>query len=304
MQNCRLLLWCSLCVSALYRDYMLPHCANFVATGDVIQTSPVINLCAKAGSFAMTFVGGPSILTGAVLDAFDKRKVKATFLPVVTYLNEVTIVANLQRAASEGHLVGLELEQSLNASSLGLGGSNYTSILAAIDERAAIIQHFTGYKPTHLSIPDYSSWPLPALDAVTAHGYSITTYNLDSYDYRDANVLQNFESVLNTLSPNTRGAFISSQHDNVAASVNQTGAIIDFIIGKGYSLITLDVCVGGPSPLSQKGGSDMPVHSMNGSGVGQSAGSSDLSASSAQQTSYHSIGAAIVGASILCAMFV
>jgi peptidoglycan/xylan/chitin deacetylase (PgdA/CDA1 family) len=214
-----------------------------LVNADVIKSSPVISLCKKPGMFAMTFVGGPSILTGNVLDALEQRKVKASFIPVISHLNDVSIVANLQRAAQDGHLIGLCLEQSLNSTAMrgptDASTSNYADLLKAVDERASIVQGYIGYKPRFLSIPDYTAWGVDALDAIVKHGYVITTY-----DYRDTDILRNFKSVLDTLSPNTKGAFISVQRDGVAASVNQTGAIIDYIIEKGYRLVMLDECVG------------------------------------------------------------
>lgn len=239
------------------------------AQSDVIRMSPVISLCRTAGQFAMTFDGGPSIYTGDVLDAFDSRKLKATFHPVVSYLDNVAIVANLQRAASSGHLIGLSMEASLN-----LSGMNDSALLDAIDVRAQAVQYYTGSKPRFLRIPNYSSLSMDQLNLISSHGYVITTYNIDSYDYTSSDSLQNFKKVLDVLSNNTKGAFISVQRDSVQSSVQQTGSIIDYILGKGYQIVTLDTCVAAPNLGGSGGGASGGGKGGSGSSGG---GGSDIS---------------------------
>jgi len=212
-----------------------------IASQAIIQ-NPVINLCQSPGQFAMTFDQGPSIYTGTLLDALDSRSVKGTFHPVVTYLGEAVVVANLQRAASSGHAIGLSIEPSIDLSSM-----SDDDIMSTIDSRAQQISSITGSTPVFLRLPNYLNMSITQLNMIISKGYIITTYNLDSYDYQTTDVLGSFQAVLNLLSPNTKGAFISVQRDYIETSVDATPQILDYIISKGYTLVTLDQCVRMPA---------------------------------------------------------
>jgi peptidoglycan/xylan/chitin deacetylase (PgdA/CDA1 family) len=211
---------------------------SVIAAASVLAIDPVVKLCQSPGMFAMTFDQGPSIYTGAVLDAFDSRNVKATFHPIVTYLSEASVVANLQRAAAEGHTIGMSLEANLN-----LADMTEAEVIDAVHSRAEIIEQIVGFKPVFLRIPNYKDMSNEQIRALIAKGYIITTYNLDSYDYSSPNVLQSYKNVLDLLSPNTKGAFISVQRDYIQDSANATPDIIDYIMDKGYTIVPLDKCV-------------------------------------------------------------
>lgn len=197
---------------------------------------PIINLC-SSGSFALTFDQGPGISTGIVLDALMEHNVKATFHPVVTFLNEAVVVANLQRAAEEGHLIGLSLEEDFE-----LDGLSDNDLIGEIDERAEIIKQKIGYKPVYLRIPNYKKLSSEQMALITKKGYIISTYNIDSYDYGKNDILGQYKLTLEKMSPNTKGGFISVQRDYLDASAEATGEVIQYIIDKGYNLVTLDQC--------------------------------------------------------------
>lgn len=211
--------------------------------GQAIRIDPVVRLCQSPGMFAMTFDQGPSIYSGAILDALGSRNVKASFHPVVTYLNEATTVANLQRAASEGHCIGLSIEPSVDLSS-----QSDSEMMESIDSRADTLKSVIGIRPYFLRIPNVANMTDAQINLIKSKGYVITTYNLDSYDYSSPNVLQSFKNVLDVLSNNTKGAFISVQRDYIPESANATPDILDYVMGKGYNLVTLDKCVRGAAP--------------------------------------------------------
>jgi len=229
-------------------------------SGDIIKKNVVVLFCQSPGMFAMTFDQGPSLYTGTVLDALASRNVKASFHPVVSYLSDPSVVANLQRAAQEGHTIGLSAEASLDLSQM-----NNDDIFNAIDSRAQSIQSVTGLMPKFLRIPNYKNLSDDQINFIISKGYVLTTYNLDSYDYVTTDVLKSFKDVLDKLSPNTKGAFISVQRDYILNSVNQVPDILDYVMGKGYNLVTLDQCVknaGGPGPDGGSGsgsGNNNPV---------------------------------------------
>ncbi len=216
------------------------------------QRTAIVSLCRTSGHFAMTFDGGPSIYTGTVLDAFDKKGLKATFHPLVTYLQDVSIVANLQRAVMTGHLIGLSIEQDLD-----LARMDIEMILSVIHSRVDALHNIIGQKPMYLRIPNVGSLKAEQIQAITKAGFIITTYNLDSYDYAiqttEDSVISSYKNILELLSNNTKGGFISVQRDTVAPSVRATSVIIDYIQSKGYKLVTLKDCVGARNSYLQGG---------------------------------------------------
>ncbi|KAM0681872.1 hypothetical protein MDAP_002837 [Mitosporidium daphniae] len=197
---------------------------------------PVVNLC-PSGYFAFTFDQGPSLYTGDILDALRNLNVKATFHPVVTFLNEAAIVANLQRAAEEGHLIGLSLEEDFE-----LNGISDEDLLDEISARADIIKQVVGYKPVYLRIPKYKDLGIEQLQKIISKGYIISTYNIDSYDYSKDDILGVYKQTLDKMSPNTKGGFISVQRDYLASSASATENVIEYVLEKGYKVVTIDQC--------------------------------------------------------------
>lgn len=284
---------------------VLMACLIQVSVNQRVKIDPVVKFCQSPGMFAMTFDQGPSIYTGTVLDALASRQVKATFHPVVSYLSEVTVVANLKRAAGEGHTIGLSMEASVDLSKM-----SDDDIFNTIDSRAQTIQSITGLTPKFLRIPNYQNLSDAQIAFILSKGYIITTYNLDSYDYDQTDVLSSFKNVLELLSPNTKGAFISVQRDYIQNSVNQLPQILDYVMGKGYNLVTMDQCVknagGSSSSGSSSGGSSSggsaPVSSgapaSSGSGGSQSVQVSNQNGASRSYETSH----LIVVLSLLCSV--
>jgi len=198
----------------------------------------VFKSCGKLGQLAMTFDEGPSRNTGRLLDILDGKGVKAAFHVVPRYLDDPIIYANLVRAGSSGHLIGLRLGDSWDGS---------TSAATAVNDAntaASAIEGVVGYKPIFIRFP-FTKVSGDVLAALINAGYIVTTYNLDSMDYSaGANVLQNFKNFLDALTSTTKGAFISVQRDIVDSSVSATPSVIDYVKSKGYDIVRLDECVG------------------------------------------------------------
>lgn len=249
-----------------------------IDAGNLPSRDPVINLC-PSGMFAMTFDQGPGISTGMVLDALMDHKVKATFHPVVSFLDEVTVVANLQRAAKEGHLIGLSIEDSLDLSDLSKEG-----ILDAINARAEVIKSIIGYKPVYLRISKYKELSADTIQYIIDKGYIISTYNIDSYDYSTKDILGQYKATLEKLSPHTKGGFIGVQRDLIDDSAAATDNVIAYILEKGYKLVTMDECAKGKvkNPPGPKG-------------LGPIKGRDTSGASAMSSSSLWTLGSAVVG---------
>ncbi len=218
-----------------------------VAAGVLLagQSRPgVPNTCKKEGDLAMTFDQGPSQYTGLLLSTLAKNKVKATFHISPDYLDNPVIVAYLRRIASDGHLVGLFIKESISTAMLPDYLRNCTSVMKGI----------INYEPNYLRFP-IPGPSAAAMKIINGMGFKVTSYNLDSQDYNFVNdpsaaegkgqIFQIFKTTLDQILPPSKGSFISVQRDIVLSSVQQTDAIIKYAIGKGYSLVRLDQCVGG-----------------------------------------------------------
>lgn len=203
----------------------------------------VATSCNKEGDLAMTFDQGPSQYTGMLLSTLAKNKVKATFHVSPDYLDNPVIVAYLRRIATDGHLVGLFIKDSITAGKLPDYLRNCTALLKPI----------INYEPNYLRFPVPGPNPT-VMKLITGMGFRVSSYNLDSQDYNFVNdstggdgkgqVFQVFKSTLDQILPPAKGSFISVQRDIVLASVQQTDAIIKYAKEKGYNLVRLDQCLG------------------------------------------------------------
>lgn len=203
----------------------------------------IYTACHSDGMFALTFDQGPSPSTGRLLKSLSKHQAKATFHITTDYLQNPVIVAYLRKAASDGHLIGLWVKESV--------ASDKSQLKSYLEHSAAQVKKHINYEPQFLRFPN----PGPTADIlafVTQRGYIFTTYNLDSQDYsstsesgeKHGTVFRTIKSTLDMIEPPALGSFIAVQSDLVDASVTQSDAIIDYVKKKGYKLVRLDECVG------------------------------------------------------------
>jgi peptidoglycan/xylan/chitin deacetylase (PgdA/CDA1 family) len=210
---------------------------------DARGQAAVPSTCKKEGDLALTFDQGPSQYTGMLLSALSKNKVKATFHVSPDYLDNPVIVAYLRRIASDGHLVGLFIKESISTGMLPDYLRNCTSVMKGI----------INYEPNYLRFPVPGPSPA-AMKIINGMGFRVTSYNLDSQDYNYVNdptagdgkgqIFNVFKNTLDQIFPPSKGSFIAVQRDIVLSSVQQTDAIIKYAQGKGYNIVRLDQCIG------------------------------------------------------------
>ena len=221
--------------------------------------------CRKEGSIAFTFDQGPSQYTGILLTSLSKANVKATFHIVPDYLENPVVSANLRRAATEGHLIGLFVKDNIKEE----------NVKVYLNNACATMKQYINYQPTFLRF----TTPGPSdkmLKIVTELGYKVTSYNLDSQDYSyanettenngEGNVYRTIRGVLDQIVPPTLGSFICVQRDIVQASVMQMPAILKYVKGRGYKAIRLDECIGNGITPSKDQDEDMDGNSITGQG--------------------------------------
>jgi peptidoglycan/xylan/chitin deacetylase (PgdA/CDA1 family) len=192
--------------------------------------------------FAMTFDDGPATYTNQLLDILSEKQAKVTFHFVTQYLADPTVLSTIQRAASEGHYIGLRSETTWNLMTM-----SSEEITSEVKRTANVMAEFTGVVPKVIRLP-YKGFDDRVRVAVEAAGLTITEQTMDSYDYTgDAAKIYNAFKIAISLYADGKGKFISIQHDGVQGSVATTPQIIDLIKSKGYRLVKLDECVGASS---------------------------------------------------------
>ncbi|KAI9294353.1 glycoside hydrolase/deacetylase [Neoconidiobolus thromboides FSU 785] len=209
--------------------------------------SIVYQSCSKNGDLALTFDGGPSPYTGRLLNLLKDKEVKVTFHLSGEYLNTPFVKAYVQQAYQDGHLIGLQCKEDLFKVD-----SNNSTFFDRLTDLQNNISKLINYKPYFLRVP-YSSndFPKEIVDKLESMGFILSISNLDTQDYLYANVTSpdndniflNFKNQLDQIIPPSKGSFISTQHDIVQASINQTPKIIDYLKDRGYTPVTISECV-------------------------------------------------------------
>lgn len=203
----------------------------------------IYSMCEREGEIAFTYDQGPSQYTGKLLVTLAKHKVKATFHVSPDYLDNPVILAYLRKAAMDGHLIGIFVKEDVKEEE----AKDYLA------QASAAISRYTNYKPQFLRFPA----PGPSeemLKIVTGLGYTVSIYNLDSQDYNSVNVpvegnesvFSVFKDIFDQILPPAKGSFIAIQRDIVQASVEQSDAIIQYALDKGYKPVRLDQCIRKP----------------------------------------------------------
>jgi len=214
-----------------------------------ITNAAVMNTCVSAGMFAMSFDDGPAQYTNQLLDILATKNAKVTFHFVTQYLTDPTVLATIQRAASEGHYIGLRSETTWNLMSM-----SSDEITSEVKRTAGVMSEFTNVSPKVIRLP-YKGFDDRVRLAVEAAGLTITEQSMDSYDYTgDSTKIYNAFKIALSLYADGKGKFISIQHDGVQGSVSATPQIIDLILSKGYRLVKMDECVGASASTGTTGG--------------------------------------------------
>lgn len=216
---------------------------TLLASVCLARAPEIYSMCEREGEIAFTYDQGPSQYTGKLLVTLAKHKVKATFHISPDYLDNPVILAYLRKAAIDGHLIGIFVKEEVKEEDV----KDYLA------RASAAISRYTNYKPQFLRFPS----PGPSeemLKTVTGLGYTVSTYNLDSQDYNAVNVpvdgnesvFSVYKDIFDQILPPAKGSFIAIQRDIVQASVEQSDAIIQYALDKGYKPVRLDQCIRKP----------------------------------------------------------
>jgi peptidoglycan/xylan/chitin deacetylase (PgdA/CDA1 family) len=189
--------------------------------------------CAFFACVAVTFDDGPGAYTDEVLDALDARRAAATF-----FLQGVRVGPNadvVQRMRAEGHEIG---NHTWNHPDLTkLTDPEIADQLGRTDEA---IRAVTGQRPTTFRPPYGAVDPRVLMQTELP----AVLWTIDTNDWR----LPDDETLLDRAVKQPRPGAIILLHDVHENTARMVPAILDGLLGRGYTLVTVQQVLDGVLP--------------------------------------------------------
>ena len=180
----------------------------------------------EAGAVALTFDDGPNArYTEALLDGLKEREVRASFFLVGQCIegNEDTV----RRMAEEGHLIGVHCMEHRD-----LTRESEEEAVRQLMDTAAMIGAVTGRMPEYIR-PPFGKWSSGLQEAVPME---TVLWSVDSLDWK----LQDTDRIVQRVLKDTEDGDIILMHDEFQTSVEAAMEIIDNLLAKGYTFVTVD----------------------------------------------------------------
>ena len=180
----------------------------------------------EAGAVALTFDDGPNArYTEALLDGLKEREVRASFFLVGQCIegNEDTV----RRMAEEGHLIGVHCMEHRD-----LTRESEEEAVRQLMDTAAMIGAVTGRMPEYIR-PPFGKWSSGLQEAVPME---TVLWSVDSLDWK----LQDTDRIVRRVLMETEDGDIILMHDEFQTSVEAAMEIIDNLLAKGYTFVTVD----------------------------------------------------------------
>lgn len=202
----------------------------------------ISSTCRKPGLISLTFDQGPGPYTGRLLDILSEKNTKATFHVTVDLFRNTTMVDYVRRAHLEGHSIGIFMPES------ALPGDEadvkLASFFTTLHRACNWITSITGGPPRFLRLGTKRVLPVALRKSIGSLGLTITKAKVD---IRDEN--NKMDSIWGSLgrglahSAPANNSFIIRQRDLMPNSVASTDKIIDYLVEKGYKIVSLEECV-------------------------------------------------------------
>ena len=180
----------------------------------------------EGGAVALTFDDGPNArYTEALLDGLKEREVRASFFLVGQCIegNEDTV----RRMAEEGHLIGVHCMEHRD-----LTREPEEEAVRQLMDTAAMIGAVTGRTPEYIR-PPFGKWSSGLQEAVPME---TVLWSVDSLDWK----LQDTDRIVRRVLKDTEDGDIILMHDEFQTSVEAAMEIIDNLLAKGYTFVTVD----------------------------------------------------------------
>ena len=180
----------------------------------------------EAGAVALTFDDGPNArYTEALLDGLKERGIRASFFLAGQCIegNEDTV----RRMAEEGHLIGVHCMEHRD-----LTREPEEEAVRQLMDTAAMIGAVTGRMPEYIR-PPFGKWSSGLQEAVPME---TVLWSVDSLDWK----LQDTDRIVQRVLKDTEDGDIILMHDEFQTSVEAALEIIDNLLAKGYTFVTVD----------------------------------------------------------------
>ena len=180
----------------------------------------------EVGAVALTFDDGPNArYTEALLDGLKEREVRASFFLVGQCIegNEDTV----RRMAEEGHLIGVHCMEHRD-----LTREPEEEAVRQLMDTAAMIGAVTGRTPEYIR-PPFGKWSSGLQEAGPME---TVLWSVDSLDWK----LQDTDRIVRRVLKDTEDGDIILVHDEFQTSVEAAMEIIDNLLAKGYTFVTVD----------------------------------------------------------------
>lgn len=180
----------------------------------------------EAGAVALTFDDGPNArYTETLLDGLRERRVQASFFLVGQCIegNEAVV----KRMEQEGHLIGVHCMEHRD-----LTKEPEEAAAKQLMDTAAMIKEITGRKPEYMR-PPFGKWSSGLQEAVSMEP---VFWSVDSLDWK----LQDTGRIVKRVLKDTENGDIILMHDEFRTSVEAALEIIDNLLAKGYTFVTVD----------------------------------------------------------------
>ena len=179
---------------------------------------------------ALTFDDGPNRnYTEKLLDGLADRGVKASF-----FLTGVCLEGNeeiVRRMAEEGHLIGVHCMQHTDLTQM-----KAEEAMEQLKVTSETIERITGQKPMYIR-PPFGRWS-DALDDRVREELQMepVLWDVDSLDWK----LQHVGKIMEKVMKDVENGDVILMHDEFPESVDAALGIIDNLMAKGYTFVTID----------------------------------------------------------------
>lgn len=212
---------------------------RYVYKGFGMQVDLIRNGPRELKYVTLTFDDGPDpIYTPQILDVLAEKDVKATFFLVGNHASKYPSI--VERIHTEGHSIGNHTNSHRSLVPLSKAAT-YGEIMLAEEAIEAI----TGEKPT-LFRPPRGVYSKYARELLKDKRYTIVLWDVSSQDWEETRHTDIVKNIMNRTQPGSimlfhdSGNVISSSGGNRSNTVKALPVIIDGLIERGYSFITID----------------------------------------------------------------
>ena len=197
-----------------------------VRENDYLKTSLEKDPHGFSKTVALTFDDGPNRkYTERLLDGLRRRGIKASFFLVGECIhgNEELV----RKMKADGHLIGVHCMEHKD-----LTREDTDKARCQIMETAALIEGLTGERPEYVR-PPFGKWSEDLEEHIP---FKPVFWSVDSIDWK----LRNETQIVNRVMKAVGDGDIILLHDEFSESVSAALRIIDNLLAKGYTFVTID----------------------------------------------------------------